>query len=335
MTGTENYVVIPTYKECENLKILLPQLSKLKLIIVDDNSNDGTEELCGRFKNVRLIVRRDKRGLSSAVLDGIKSIRSKNAKVVVTDADFEHDHSRIPEIFRLLDKSDFVECVKVGKRSAHRALVSKVGSTIAYSAVPQLKALKDPMSGFFGFKVAKVDLGRIKPRGYKIMLDIFLSFKKKPRIERLFYKYGEREHGKSKLTLTVILNFLSQIMSLNSYRFPIFLVIGVFGIAVNEGLLFVFYRVTSLISALALAIIISAFINFVLNHYITFGARAPFFPSAGKFGVVAVAGLSINFILALFLSYFMSYLAANFIGILAAFVFKYVLSEGYVWKVIW
>ncbi|MCL5420804.1 MAG: glycosyltransferase, partial [Candidatus Parvarchaeota archaeon] len=95
----KNYVVIPTYKEAENLRELLPLLKDFNVIIVDDNSNDGTAQICGGFKNVKLIVRKNERGLASAVLSGVKTITDKQAKVVVMDADFQHDPKKLPEFF--------------------------------------------------------------------------------------------------------------------------------------------------------------------------------------------------------------------------------------------
>jgi Glycosyltransferases involved in cell wall biogenesis len=87
----KNYVIIPTYKEADNLKELLPLLTKYSIIVVDDNSLDGTEKICRKYKNVKLIVRKNKRGLASAVIDGILSIKGNDAKIVVMDADFQHD----------------------------------------------------------------------------------------------------------------------------------------------------------------------------------------------------------------------------------------------------
>jgi dolichol-phosphate mannosyltransferase len=86
----KKYVVIPVYKEAENLKDLLPLLRDFNVIIVDDDSKDGTERICSNFKNVKLIVRKNQKGLASAVVYGISSIKEKNAEIVVADADFEH-----------------------------------------------------------------------------------------------------------------------------------------------------------------------------------------------------------------------------------------------------
>ena len=330
--ASNEYVVIPTFKEAGNLRVLLPLLRNYKVVIVDDNSDDGTVDICKGFRNVKLIVREDKRGLATAVADGVRSIKDKNAKVVVTDADFEHDYSKIPDFFKLLYKYDFVEGVKVGSRITGRGLVSESAKYLLRMMVPQTNWLEDPMSGFFAFRLNKVNLDGIKPIGYKIMLEIFMNLKRGSRKTHLKYRYGRRREGKSKLGLKVMLEFLVQIARLNQMRFLVFIVIGVAGIFINEGLLYLFYRITDLFLALVLAIVISTVINFLLNHYITFKARANVFNALIKFSVVTAAGGLINLFIAFYLSYIVMYLIANFIGICIAFVFKYFFSENFIWK---
>ncbi|MCL4396844.1 glycosyltransferase [Candidatus Parvarchaeota archaeon] len=328
----KNYVVIPTYKEADNLKELLPLLTKYNVIIVDDNSLDGTENLCRKYKNVKLLVRKGKRGLASAVMDGIRSIKENDAKVVVADADFEHDYGRIKDVFNLLDKNDFVECVKVGKRLWNRGIISTTAKRLLYMLVPESTWLRDPMSGFFGFRTKSVSLNGVKPQGYKIMLEIFMNLKKGSRKTHLEYTYGYRKHGKSKLKPKVIMEFIEQMLRLNNYRVLVFLVIGIFGIFLNELLLYVFYLKLPLFISLVYAIVISTLVNFLMNHYITFKRRSNFIPSILKFSLVTfVAGL-INLGVAFYLSFVIMYLIANLVGIVLSFIFKYLLSENFIWS---
>jgi len=331
--NSKDYVIIPTYKEADNLKELLPLLKGYNVIIVDDNSNDGTIEICRGFKNVKLIVRENKRGLSSAVFDGIKSIKEDNANIVVADADFEHDYNSIDKIFKLLKNYDFVECVKIGRRSLKRGLISNMGKLALYTLVPETKWLKDPMSGFFGFRKQSVYLDKVKPIGYKIMLEIFMNLKKGSKKTHLYYRYGYRKYGKSKLSIKVIMEFLEQIMRLNNYRVLIFLSVGVFGIFLNEYLLYLFYSITTILYALIYAITISTVVNFLLNHFITFKSRSEIVGSFIKFVLVTTAGGIINLITAYYLSFIIMYLIANFVGILVAFIFKYSLAESYIWSI--
>jgi dolichol-phosphate mannosyltransferase len=328
----KNYVIIPTYKEAENLKELLPLLTRYNVIIVDDNSLDGTEKICRKYGNVKLIVRKDKRGLASAVMDGVKSIKAKDANVVVADADFEHDYGRIKDVFNLLDKNDFVECIKKGKRLWNRGVISTAAKRFLYALVPESMWLKDPMSGFFGFRTKSVNLDKIKPVGYKIMLEVFMNLKKGSAKTHLEYDYGYRKHGKSKLKFKVITEFIGQVLRLNNYRVLVFLAIGVFGIFLNEFLLYAFYLRFPLFFSLVYAIVISTLANFLMNHYITFRNRSNFIPSIIKFSVVTFFAGLINLGVAFYLSYVIMYLIANFIGIVLSFIFKYLLSENFIWS---
>ncbi len=328
----EEYVIIPTYKEEKNLRVLLPLLKRYRVIIVDDGSEDGTEKLCKSYKNVRLIERGGKKGLSSAVMDGVSSIRDGDAKIVVADADFEHDYSKIPAVMKKLSTYGFVECVKVGKRPLTRRLISDTARLITRTAIPETGILEDPMSGFFGFRKSAVNLKAVRPLGYKIMLELFMNLKHGTKTAHVRYKYGKRLYGSSKLGPAVMADFILQTLRLNNYRVAYFLAIGAAGVVINEGLLAAFYRLTSLEIALIIAIGLSTLINFILNHFITFKRRSGFARSLGKFSIVSLFTLAINYFVAYYLSMLMFYLTANFIGIMAALVAKYSLSETYVWK---
>ena len=142
----KNYVIIPTYKEAENLKELLPLLTRYNVIIVDDNSLDGTEKICRKYKNVKLIVRKNKRGLASAVIDGILSIKGNDAKIVVMDADFQHDPDKLPEFFSKLNKYDFIYGNRINlTMTLYRKVMSKTAAFLARTMIPQLNKIDDPM----------------------------------------------------------------------------------------------------------------------------------------------------------------------------------------------
>jgi dolichol-phosphate mannosyltransferase len=110
-------VVIPTYNEAENLKQLVSALFSLpldvRLVIVDDNSPDGTgpiaDALAGADRRVRVIHREGKLGLRSAYTTGMRVALEGGADAVLQmDADFSHDPARIPEMVRHLESCDVV-----------------------------------------------------------------------------------------------------------------------------------------------------------------------------------------------------------------------------------
>lgn len=336
MAGSE-YVIIPTYREAKNLRRLLPLLKRYNVIIVDDDSTDDTSAVCSLFKNVKLVTRNGKRGMASASLDGLRLINDKKARVVFMDADFEHDPSRLDEFFTKLGKMDFVVGVKSRRRPAFRKAVSWVGKQAAYTVLPGTKMLRDPMSCFFGVKLSAIDRAsiaklRVEPYG-KLMLAMFESLKPGSKIQEIEYRYGNRKRGESSLNTASFTDYLKELLRLNNNRFMFFLLIGLVGIPINEGLAALFYPYLPLAYVFFAAISISTVINFIANHYITFRSRARFWKALAKFLAVTavITGLT-NFIVSLALSYFMFYLIANLFGIIMGFVVKYGLSEGFVWQ---
>ena len=113
-------IVVPTYQERENLPLLTERIAAAvsplekpyEIIIVDDNSGDGTEEAVAELAEkgypIRLIVRKDQRGLSSAVIRGFREAKGK--VLICMDADLSHPPERIPEMIKTLESEnvDFV-----------------------------------------------------------------------------------------------------------------------------------------------------------------------------------------------------------------------------------
>ncbi len=330
----KNYVIIPTYKEADNLKELLPLLTKYNVVIVDDDSADGTDNLCRKYKNVKLIVRKDKRGLSSAVADGILAVKEKSAKIVVMDADFQHDPSKLAEFFSKLDKSDFVYGNRINLMSSpYRKVMSKTATFISRTMIPKLNKIHDPMSGFFGFRLSSVNIKKIRPIGYKIMPEIAVNLKDNAKISRVNYRFGNRKFGKSKIRFKTILEFILQVLRLNDYRLLLFGMVGLSGVVVNEGIAFLLHPYLPLYAVFILSTETSIITNFLLNHKFTFKKRTRLTKALPRYNLIALTGLIINVSIALYLSLFIEYLLANFIGILIAFVFNYVLSERFAWGI--
>ena len=111
-------VVVPTYREADNLPLLVPQITAAlqswphEIIIVDDDSNDGTDQVVATLSEqghaVRLIVRTDQRGLSSAVLRGF--FEAKGNVLVCMDADLSHPPEILPRMIETIeeDQAEFV-----------------------------------------------------------------------------------------------------------------------------------------------------------------------------------------------------------------------------------
>jgi dolichol-phosphate mannosyltransferase len=224
-------LVIPTYNESQNLPILLDRVfsafgsAKLdgKVIVVDDNSPDGTwktaEELKEKYPGLEVLRRLGKRGLSSAVLDGFGM--SKSAILGVMDADLSHPPEKIPELLEpiLRGEADMV----VGSRYVERGGTEdwtfrrKASSKVATLAVLGLTDVKDPMSGFFFLKREVIDDVELSPKGFKIALEILVRGNY-DRVAEVPIIFRDRIYGETKLSGGVILDYLYHVAKLYAYK---------------------------------------------------------------------------------------------------------------------
>jgi dolichol-phosphate mannosyltransferase len=208
-------VVIPTYHERENLSHLLPALFATlddaglqpEVVVVDDNSRDGTDELCQRLAAnhpLRLIIRRNERGLATAVLRGLHAARG--SVCVVMDADFSHPPAAVPA---LVEAACSPDCdMAIGSRyvaggevdqhwSRFRRLNSRVASLLARGLTP----VADPMSGFFALRADVLSRAPVlRPLGYKIALELLVRCDCR-NVAELPIHFQDRAAGESKLSL--------------------------------------------------------------------------------------------------------------------------------------
>lgn len=230
-------IIVPTYREAENLPLLVSKVASAlagrswawEMIVVDDDSPDGTgavlAELSARFPQVRGVVRKNQRGLSSAVLAGIEL--SSHDFVVVMDADLSHPPEKIPELVEKLmrGEADFVigsRHIAGGKTedwTAFRWLNSAVATLLAK---PLAGAVRDPMAGFFALRrdtLAHADV--LNPIGYKIGLELIVKAHVPPhRVAEVPITFRNRAHGESKLTLAEQFRYLEHLSRLYDYRYP-------------------------------------------------------------------------------------------------------------------
>jgi len=224
-------LVIPTYNEAGNIPILVEKVFKIfddneldgHIIIVDDDSPDQTwkvaENLKDKYPNLEVLRRQDKRGLSSAVLDGFQLADSEIVGVI--DADLSHPPEKIPELVAPLIKgeADFT----LGSRYIDEGgienwpLKRKVSSKIATFAVLGLTKVKDPMSGFFFLKKEVINNVELSPKGFKVGLEILVRGNCE-RVIEVPIVFRDREYGESKLRSNVILDYLLHISKLYIYQ---------------------------------------------------------------------------------------------------------------------
>jgi dolichol-phosphate mannosyltransferase len=220
-------VIIPTYNEKENIRPLMTRLSRMlrgldvdsEVIIVDDDSPDRTWEAARMLGLPNLMVIRSvgRRGLSRAILEGLKAARGE--LIGVMDADLSHPPEALPDMLESIGESDFVVASRymagggVGDWPVSRRALSLLGRL----AARPLTGLTDPMSGFFLARRDVVGDLRFRPRGFKILLDLIVRSGTRS-VAEVPYRFSCRRSGHSKMDPPVILNYLFQVAELLIYR---------------------------------------------------------------------------------------------------------------------
>jgi dolichol-phosphate mannosyltransferase len=351
-------VVIPTYNEKDNITTLITEVHKAlsgcdhEIIIVDDNSQDGTIDIVNKLAKqypVKLFVRRDEKGLSTAVIHGIK--QASGSTIAVMDADLQHPPEILPLLYKAIEggadmaiASRYIKGGGCPNWGLFRRVTSKVAIKIAHIFLPSSRRVKDPMSGFFMFRPEKVDLLKLKPVGYKIALEIMIvgSFKNIVEVPFIFKK---RSAGQSKLRPQQQIEYLSHILSLMSrtgefWRFVKFIGVGISGTLVNLGVLSLvttFTQWTEIVQIIP-GIEVSIITNFLLNDFFTFadrrsGKMGSFLGRLLKYNLFAAAGAFINWgIYALMIHHGVDIYLSDFVGIVIAFLWNYFFSTIWAWK---
>jgi dolichol-phosphate mannosyltransferase len=282
-------IIVPTYKEAENIPHLIGRLSALResygidieVLIMDDNSRDGTDEAVARLGHdwVKLVVRTENRGLSPSVVDGLKL--GKHPVLVVMDADLSHPPEKIPDMILALDSGQqFV----LGSRYVAGAQTDEawgflrwLNSRVATLLARPFSEAKDPMSGFFALRrtdFLKADY--LNPIGYKIALELIVKCRLDNIGEVPIY-FADRKLGQSKLTLKEQLRYVQHLRRLFIYKFGTwsrvlhFGAVGAFGTLVNLCVLTLLLRAgSSKDIAITGGIVVSVITNFFLNRRFTF-----------------------------------------------------------------
>lgn len=212
-------VTIPTYNEKENIKNVITAIKKLKIkglevVVIDDNSPDGTCKIVKSLKDVHLILRTKNRGRGYAGKEGFKfALKHKADYIIEMDADHRHDPKYIPLMLKEIKNCDVVlgsRLVKGGKdigRSFIRKLVTKLANL--YIRIMLGIKVKDCNSGYrcFRSKVIKaINPDKIKAKGPDIVQEVlFKAHLKGFRIKEVPIEFVDRKKGKSKLRFSALL----------------------------------------------------------------------------------------------------------------------------------
>jgi dolichol-phosphate mannosyltransferase len=221
-------IVIPTYNEAAGIEKLLGALDATfrangldgEIIVVDDNSPDGTGELVDQLSRrlpVRALHRSGKLGLSSAVIEGWTIARPESIALGAMDADFSHDVNALPKMVAALDSGE--HGLAVGSRYvagggiANWPLRRVVTSRVACWLARPLTHVKDVTSGYFLVRRDALEGVTLDPIGFKIGLEVIAKAHYGKAIE-VPYVFRDREAGVSKLNQGEIFNYLRQLRRL-------------------------------------------------------------------------------------------------------------------------
>jgi len=217
----DKLVIIPTYNESENIDPMLSKLLELPygldVLVVDDNSPDGTAEFVERWKakseRVHLLRRPGKMGLGSAYRDGFRYALEHGAEYVFEmDADFSHDPGAIGEFLSAAQDADIVlgsrylNGVTVVNWPLSRLILSY--SANVYTRIVTGLPLADATGGFKCFRrraLEGVRLDRVKSEGYSFQIEMsFRCWKRGFRIKEIPILFVDRRAGQSKMSRRII-----------------------------------------------------------------------------------------------------------------------------------
>jgi dolichol-phosphate mannosyltransferase len=352
-------ILIPTYNEHDNIAPLLERIAAAlpaqdyEVLFVDDDSRDGTPELIEQLSTrypARVVVRKDKKGLATAVTDGFGWAEADT--IVVMDADLQHPPEVIPTLVAAIDggadiavASRYVPGGGTEGWSSLRKIISSGAILLAHVLVPHSRRIKDPMSGYFAFKRSVISGVKLEPIGYKILLEM-LVVGKASKVAEVPFMFAPREKGKSKLDAAQEIEYLKHLFSLmrrsgELARFGKFLLVGASGVLVNYSILWLFKERAGLSLGLALliAIEISIITNFLLNNYFTFGDRhkpglGHFLGNFLRYNFFSAPGGVLNWVTTVVLTntHTASYLIFNMVGIALAMLWNYFANNRWTWK---
>jgi len=237
-TVNKTYIVIPTYNEKENLPILVDELfaldiPNLTILIVDDNSPDGTGKMDGTGKiaddlmekfpdKILVIHRKGKLGLGTAYITGFKYCLEQGADYIVQmDADFSHNPKKVIELLKRLEEAD----IAIGSRyisggsldenwSIFRKGLSAFGNL--YTRAILRMPISDATGGFRAMKrttLAGIPLDRVKSQGYAFQIEMaYVSYLNGFTFSEVPIYFANRTRGDSKMSLKIQLEAARRVL---------------------------------------------------------------------------------------------------------------------------
>lgn len=223
-------VIIPVYNEKENIEEVVRRTEKtlgnntFELVIVDDNSPDGTGKIVKQlnevYGNLKLMHRSNTLGLSSAILAGFERSNRGSHIFAVMDADLQHPPELLFKMYReilkgndLVIASRYVTGGGISAWSLRRKIISRLANLVAHVLLPETRIISDTMSGYFMIKRSVLANTKFKSVGYKILIAILVKGNYN-NLSEIPFLFEPRKNGRSNLKMEEIKNHILDIMTL-------------------------------------------------------------------------------------------------------------------------
>ena len=224
-------VIIPTYNEKENIRsiveLVLSQATNLEVLVVDDNSPDGTAtivtEMAKADPRVHLLSRAGKLGLGTAYIAGFKwGLSQGYAYLIEMDADFSHDPREIPNMLKAIQQADlvlgsrYIDGVRVVNWPLSRLVLSKGASY--YVRIITGLPVYDPTGGFKCFRrkvLETLELDEVRSNGYAFQIEMsYKAWMMGFRVREIPITFADRSAGQSKMSGHIVREALWMVWSL-------------------------------------------------------------------------------------------------------------------------
>jgi len=281
-------VIVPTYNEAPNVEELVRRVTKAvegieaEIVFVDDSTDDTPDVVrtvaASASIPVRLIHREERTGgLGGAVLEGFAAAEADAC--IVIDGDLQHPPETIPALYERFQRGDVdivIASRYAGGGTSHgladrtRVLVSKASTALTRAMFPiKLRDVSDPMTGFFLIDRRSVDQALLRPRGFKILLEILA--RRSMRVAEVPFDFADRHAGESKASIRQGLHFLSQLTALRFGKMSLFAVIGGLGAVANVAIVWALTQIgVGYIIAAIIAAEVTIIGNFLLQERFVF-----------------------------------------------------------------
>jgi dolichol-phosphate mannosyltransferase len=281
-------VIVPTFDEAPNIAPLVERIAaatrgeEVRVLFVDDSRDDTPqviEQVAATAPIPVRVIHRDAPtgGLSGAVVEGLQEVDTDF--VIVMDGDLQHPPEVIPSLLEKLrtTRADVVVASRytaggtsAGLSNVLRHLVSTTSGALTKAMFPiRLRNVTDPMTGFFAIRTSSLDLSDLRPRGFKILLEILA---REPLVAtEVPFEFGRRLAGDSKASVVQGLRFVAQLAALRFGRLARFAAVGAIGTVLNLLILAALVAMeVNYIVAAVIAAAVTILSNFFLQEHFAF-----------------------------------------------------------------